>query len=1433
MSSEAGDDVAGGSGSAAGKRSGRERGKVTNPPSPTAASKRTPRAATAASGGSGTGSSTGATAVPSTKDEEVKSQKGSGASSGNSGTSATNNNSSGGGSNGGNNGGSGGSTGSARGQKGSASAIQPSGTSAQNSGSASRRGSTASRGGAKASTSANSTTVAAGSGGGGGTEGEVQLFCLCRQPYDTRKFMVGCDVCEDWFHPRCVNITVQEAESIQHFICPNCRKKAGKELLALVPGSNLDPNALAAAASPSAQSGYNPLPGASSSSKTVQDSGEGATSAGAGGGSRKRGREDSARAVQQQQQQQYQQQRQQQISSSRQAQYQQQQQQHQHQQQQVQQQSQQQYQHQQHRGESTGGQQSYQAQQQAQQQQQQAGYGGQYVPFQNDHVGRRLATSEQGPGLSALRGAPLGSVSVSGVTPEGIARRQRHVSSDFVMLVRLTPEEVAYSDVESEDDSDVYLSSDDDDEDDAGVSGMGLGDIDVAGSEGEIDIAMVNADDGPGPYGLDAGEYTPPLGITQILPVRSVRKPDAPAAALKRVAMMHIREFQNRFQSYVESARKLGQHIRVEDPPHDSIEALGFGFTPHEIDLDREVPIEVNNASPQGANQGESAAVVHQEPVASPKPEGAEASAASQPEKDTMTPLPKAETFEERIARIDPGPLPEVLTAPLPPATASAALLFPPLPGIAARVSLTDFTGISDVRVIRKVDGRDKYPEVVVRRLFSLNGHDFISAVDEHPHALQKLWNNFAFTPALIPAKKEESGASEGSQQTERGSSVPGDQTTVSEHAPMEDSTAPVSVSVSPAISMMEVEVAGDKAETSNTDAAMNDGSKTQSGDQATAMEPKAESVVLDSSSSHNEQKDQVKSEVSGGDATGDQDGSKLTEDLQADQLEDTSNAIFRGYLSPDDVDEAYLAFLTSRRADAELALIRIEQKKRIMLAGLAYAQRRTLLQTLLVKPVPPSESSIFHGLSNTAVQPAPLSGPGSGSSNRPPPPVLSGATAYNLGVTPLFARPPGYDASGYVAQDSGVEAQLATQKALLQYYGHRTPHDTLDVDLPMRSRLWSDVMPCVGCGGFIPSTRMAKHALECATESIKDLRLTGRFTLKPPTLTVCGCPMVPPPDDPDAFKDIPVSAPSSLRVAGRPVYFCPLNREDCVQHILWDSLTKAEIAQLHYLHTARLRALISEIDAVKRRMRERQQARASELDFVLSKPQDPISNPFGADEIAAYAEDQASGKYPGNAEYLNAEATLQQQQHQPFVDQYVMGDLQAQQQNQQMLNDDQVVGFGQSSLHSDPNHLTYLNELMNLAQALGYEVSLEALQALDENQLAQFREQLLLLHSQSVQQGQLESQMMETQEQELVSNQQHQQLSHEHQEQPLDSTQPQQQQIEHVDEAAQSRGVVQAAEAGSNQYNNTTQPESQALSAPPTEPQGENETRSVGQISG
>lgn len=75
-----------------------------------------------------------------------------------------------------------------------------------------------------------------------------KLYCICQTPYDDskydhtshfvdifinkiniwccvsiRRFYVGCDLCNNWFHGDCVNITEDESKDLSEFICSECK----------------------------------------------------------------------------------------------------------------------------------------------------------------------------------------------------------------------------------------------------------------------------------------------------------------------------------------------------------------------------------------------------------------------------------------------------------------------------------------------------------------------------------------------------------------------------------------------------------------------------------------------------------------------------------------------------------------------------------------------------------------------------------------------------------------------------------------------------------------------------------------------------------------------------------------------------------------------------------------------------------------------------------------------------------------------------------------------------------------------------------------------------------------------------------------------------------------------------------------------------------
>lgn len=52
-------------------------------------------------------------------------------------------------------------------------------------------------------------------------------YCICRGP-DDHRWMISCDMCDDWFHGECVHIdkTIGEA-LIQRYVCPGCTDRQG------------------------------------------------------------------------------------------------------------------------------------------------------------------------------------------------------------------------------------------------------------------------------------------------------------------------------------------------------------------------------------------------------------------------------------------------------------------------------------------------------------------------------------------------------------------------------------------------------------------------------------------------------------------------------------------------------------------------------------------------------------------------------------------------------------------------------------------------------------------------------------------------------------------------------------------------------------------------------------------------------------------------------------------------------------------------------------------------------------------------------------------------------------------------------------------------------------------------------------------------------
>lgn len=50
----------------------------------------------------------------------------------------------------------------------------------------------------------------------------------CGGNYNADEFWICCDICERWFHGKCVKITPAKAEHIKQYKCPSCSTKKGR-----------------------------------------------------------------------------------------------------------------------------------------------------------------------------------------------------------------------------------------------------------------------------------------------------------------------------------------------------------------------------------------------------------------------------------------------------------------------------------------------------------------------------------------------------------------------------------------------------------------------------------------------------------------------------------------------------------------------------------------------------------------------------------------------------------------------------------------------------------------------------------------------------------------------------------------------------------------------------------------------------------------------------------------------------------------------------------------------------------------------------------------------------------------------------------------------------------------------------------------------------
>lgn len=51
---------------------------------------------------------------------------------------------------------------------------------------------------------------------------------VCGGIYNADEFWICCDVCERWYHGKCVKVTPAKAENIKQYKCPSCSSKRGR-----------------------------------------------------------------------------------------------------------------------------------------------------------------------------------------------------------------------------------------------------------------------------------------------------------------------------------------------------------------------------------------------------------------------------------------------------------------------------------------------------------------------------------------------------------------------------------------------------------------------------------------------------------------------------------------------------------------------------------------------------------------------------------------------------------------------------------------------------------------------------------------------------------------------------------------------------------------------------------------------------------------------------------------------------------------------------------------------------------------------------------------------------------------------------------------------------------------------------------------------------
>ncbi|KAI3742966.1 hypothetical protein L1987_60665 [Smallanthus sonchifolius] len=57
---------------------------------------------------------------------------------------------------------------------------------------------------------------------GGFTPDLVSVYCKYEMPKNPDDLMVKCEACKDWYHPACLNMTIEQAKQLDSFMCYEC-----------------------------------------------------------------------------------------------------------------------------------------------------------------------------------------------------------------------------------------------------------------------------------------------------------------------------------------------------------------------------------------------------------------------------------------------------------------------------------------------------------------------------------------------------------------------------------------------------------------------------------------------------------------------------------------------------------------------------------------------------------------------------------------------------------------------------------------------------------------------------------------------------------------------------------------------------------------------------------------------------------------------------------------------------------------------------------------------------------------------------------------------------------------------------------------------------------------------------------------------------------